>query len=500
MDTTSTALPNITSAGMSPAGFANVQKAQGTVNASGQGAQTTTTGVALTPNQIASNQSASSTVLSNYNYSNDTKPGLDSALSNLSNKGTVMGADGVARTADGQVYTPPPPPIPAGYQGQLENGQVPQGATDASGNTINPGPGYTLSDPDANGQQHYYQYSSDPAQENLYQNMVANLDANTKAQVDTITQQYKVLKAQQASNNTAAAASRAKSLLLGGSSRYAQLSSAGEMDAQRAYGLQEIADLDAKENSAIATAKTAQQNGDQAVYQDALKGAQQARADKQASAQKLIDKQDADIQKGKEAQVQSLKDEAVAKALALDPKATPEELLSTLNTNSDGGQNGNGFTAKDVSDAMKNLAPAGDLTKLAGGLGDYYKLVQDGVPLPPEIAALPPEQQPYAYVQYEHNLTVKQTTPKAPAQKPDPNYKMQLSTWNELVGTGLKPQEVGALQHDIQTYGLNAVLTNPNTQLTEDQKTHIRSEYVKTRNPTTMLPPASSSSSSSGGP
>lgn len=441
---------------------------------------------------IAGMMPASGTVLSNYTYANETKPALDATLSKITaSRGTTMDANGTQVHSDGNVYTPPPPPIPAGYQGQLDNGKVPEGTTQG-------GLGYTLSDPDAQGMQHYYQFSPDPQIENLNQQLIAKSDTRTRRDIEVINQQKQVLDSQLAASNKSSEAGLKQSLLMGGSSRYAQLSSDSTLQVKRDYGIQQIAELDAKEQALINQAQDAGDGRDQTVYQNAIAGLEKVRQEKQAAAQKVVDAQAAEIKKNKETQVQSQQDEAVAKALTLNPNAKPEELLQTLNTGPDGKPNGNNFTSKQIADTLKNISPNGDLTKLTGGLGEYYKLVQDGVPLPAEITALPKEQQPFAYVQYAHNLTVKATaakTSKPVAQKPDPNYKMQLQTWNELTETGLKPIEIGSIEHDIQVYGLNAVLTNPNTQLTEDQKTHIRSEYVKTRNPTTMLPAKTTASS-----
>lgn len=274
---------------------------------------------------VAGDNPASSTVLSNYNYATNTKPGLDSTLVNLSNKGTTLGPDGIARSADGSVYNTPPAPVLPQPEGGL-------GQTNTDGTAVNPGPGYTLSDPDASGAQHYYQYSDDPLQERLYQSMIQNLDANTKSQVESVTQQYNVLKAQQAQNNKATEAGATQALLLGKSARYAPLSSDSEIELIKTNGLQEIAHLDATENSLIAAAKSAQASGNQKVYQDAIAGAQKVRENKQAAAQKLSDELSTQIQQQKKDQIQmeaqNKKDMQNAYSDAINAGADPETLAS----------------------------------------------------------------------------------------------------------------------------------------------------------------------------
>ncbi len=86
-----------------------------------------------------------------------------------------------------------------------------------------------------------------------------------------------------------------------------------------------------------------------------------------------------------------------------------------------------------------------------------------------------------------HDLTAKETsagTTKPIAGTPDPDYSMVVDTWKSLENTGLKVIEIGKIQRDIQLHGLKAVVNNPNSGLSEDQKAVLVRDYKKSKNAT----------------
>lgn len=119
------------------------------------------------------------------------------------------------------------------------------------------------------------------------------------------------------------------------------------------------------------------------------------------------------------------------------------------------------------------LAAAGtyaDTTKFTGAIEEYEKLVSAGIPLPASVAALPKDQQPYAYAQYKAALG------RAPKTGPAPT-KFSTSTQTDLINAGLTGAEITHLEEGIQQYGLNEVLSKE-AGMTEAQKDIIRTHFA----------------------
>lgn len=160
--------------------------------------------------------------------------------------------------------------------------------------------------------------SNDPTQDPLYQQslglidkMSAQVDARTKALIDGIKQRYTGLIEQQKQINRGMEGSIGQSLLMGGSSRYAQLSSAGIDHTQVSYGLSQIANLNAMEAQEIAAAEQAAQDQDFQLMGKKLELVEKARAQKQAEMQKLNATLMEQSQKVQEANMQSQRDSAI---------------------------------------------------------------------------------------------------------------------------------------------------------------------------------------------
>lgn len=265
----------------------------------------------------------SSTTIDDLNTENKGK------LQSLSKKGTTVGADGNVYDAGGSMVAAP--------DGSVYN--------DKSGGWDYNGKSYGVSE----------FYNEDPdgdwaAVQKLFAPLKQSLDASTLASVNAIHQQYDALKADQTAYNQTAENARSRVLLLGGSSRYAPLAAGSNMLSQTSYGLRQIADLDAKENMAIAQAQEAERNGDAELLQSALGMAEGIRKDKQAKAAEVMQGiQDASA-KMQATHQQAMRDEAVADIVA-SGVTDPGQILKSLNAQ------GGDFTADEISKALKNLKP-----------------------------------------------------------------------------------------------------------------------------------------------
>ena len=124
-------------------------------------------------------------------------------------------------------------------------------------------------------------------QQALIDQMRTTLDAQTKRQIDNISAQFAIRKQQQAEIDRRQKEGIQQSLLMGGSSRYAQLSSAGIIATKENASLMNIAQLDAQEKELINAALAAQESGDFKLLEKKLELADGKRKEKTAEATKL---------------------------------------------------------------------------------------------------------------------------------------------------------------------------------------------------------------------
>lgn len=274
------------------------------------------------------------TVLSSGNINDTVIPNNTTTLTQLSNKGQYS-QDGVVYNSDGTLA-----PASIANPNAPQQGQIPQGGTDNGNGT------YTL-----NGLT--YTNAPDPQTETInanIQHLQSTLDASTKASIDAISKQYAQLKDAQTSINTSAAGARQAALLTGGTSRYSPDTASGIMQTQLSFGLQQIAKLDSDENTAIAQAQAAQQNGEAQLADKLISDANDLRTQKQTIANQLNDA----LSKANAAQLatqqQSNMDSAIATQFSqgiTDPAAIIRALAAQGMT----------VTAKDIADTMSNLNP-----------------------------------------------------------------------------------------------------------------------------------------------
>lgn len=263
-------------------------------------------------------------------------------LQTLKNTGLTVGQDGLARYSDSSFATAPMDAVQDPNSGMWTSGGV--------NYAIGPA---TSADPELT------------AIQKQISDMKSQFDATSQSMINNIKSQFDNLITKQTDDNTRSQASLDQTLLMGGTSRYAQLSSTGQSASMMSYGLQQIADLNTKEQSAVIQAQQAQEAGDMKLMDSALTIAQKARDEKQAAAQTLSDKltKQADIVTANKQQ--AAKDTAV-QGLLSQGITDPNEILKSLQASGN-----TDITAKDIADTVANLNP--NAKEIVNVLGDASK-------------------------------------------------------------------------------------------------------------------------------
>lgn len=323
------------------------------------------------------------TVLSSANISENVIPDLEGRLNTLSDSGIRTDANGQPRYPDGSFYTAPdenqPSEIDLYNPLTGEYKKVP--ATDQA-------------QLDQLRQQGWEQGIMEPyekAQLDLINSLKASVDANTLAQIQAIEQQFALRKTQQQDINNRLESAVGQSLLMSGSSRYAQISSEGIMASQRSFGLQKIAELDAQEKSLIAAAKQAGLDQNFELMEKQITLAETKRKEKATEAKALAETM-AEENNALRERIRNVQMGSAIGERILAGFTDPAEILTMLN---DGGFPG-GVTAAEVSDTMKALTVSGNATKLSQDLDDFNWLKRTGN-LPDGILSLPEGEQYFAY-------------------------------------------------------------------------------------------------------
>lgn len=464
------------------------------------------------------------TVITNADVIDKTIPDNTAKLATISNTGITVGADGVQRYANGTVVpnqtsngtsatqtSPPTVPTVGGAQTTPTTQQTPtnfvdtgkeaiagQSGTfkDSMGNTyVVDSNGYIVSGGGPSAQynvgSNISQYpevyqaltgttiptvssgpTGDPATDAVMSQLTglqSTLDSNTATQIQNIQTQFANLISQQNQINTAQQGSITQALLRGGSARYAPISSAGITASVLSYGVQQISDLQAKENSAIAAAQAAQESGDFKIVNDQLNVVEKVREEKQAVTEKMNETLATQANALKTTQLQSAHDTAITQLISAGI-TNPTELLNTLNASP-----GSDYTADEVNKVLTAVSPDGNLSKLSGAMGEYFSLVKAGIPLPASIAKLPTAQQPYAYVQYKAQLD------KVAASK---DFTFSTTQTDELLSSGLSLPHIQHIEAGIQSGSSLPEILAKETTLTQAQQLAITNA---------LIPPASQS-------
>lgn len=320
-------------------------------------------------------------VISSSTISDKIIPDAQKKLADMSQTGSKIGPDGNQYHADGSLAA------------------APAGSTydEASGT-------YKATDGKTYGAAEFYGTTGGPQDQDWqavqaqFAPLKAQLDAATLSTVNAIHGQFDALRAQQAQFNTASQSARQRVLLQSGTSRYAPLDAAGITLAQTSYGLQQIANLNAQENTAISNANQAAADNNMKLMTQELSTAEDIRKQKQTEAQKISDQISTANQKLSDMKLQASRDSAIAD-IALQGIHDPAQILKSLNEHGDGTATGNNFTASEISTALKNMTVAGTDPKDISTDLSTFNYIKEHMGLPKDIASLPPEDQYFAYLQ-----------------------------------------------------------------------------------------------------
>lgn len=378
------------------------------------------TSIASLVNKQPSQLGVSTTTLSNTNKMNQV-PSLIGNLNNLSQKGITTNASGVPQYSNGTLVPQSP-----------DNSQTPESAapqatyTDANGMernadgtqapipqgaTYNGQGGYTLDGktyaPPITDTSYQDKQTND-----LLDQMKATTDANTADQIANIQQQFALRKQQQTQTNAGQQAGITNALLMGGvtgqgsSAQYAPISSQNIISQQETYGIQQLAQLDTQENTAIAAAKQAQQTGDFALLDKQLALIDNQRQEKVDAATKLNDQIAAQNKVLSDQTKQSNIDNSIAN-LYSQGVTDPSQILTQLNAS------GLNITSDQVANAIKNIANTNgvDVSNLDQTTQEFYKLKSEPGGLPVSILHLgSTAEQLVAYIKMKNEASNAGTT------------------------------------------------------------------------------------------
>lgn len=177
-------------------------------------------------------------------------------------------------------------------------------------------------------------------------NMKRTSDQYFRSQLDSVENKYNRLQQMQQTANTQNLAQVANALNLGGSSRYAPLSSAGLTGAQQNFGIQKLAELADQEQMAIAEVRQAQQENDYELMEKKFDILDAVRKEKEEATTATNESLQA-----------ATRDTKLA-GLVAQGITDPIELINYLNFDEAGNQIGD-FTLEEVSKGLKNIGSKG---------------------------------------------------------------------------------------------------------------------------------------------
>lgn len=279
----------------------------------------------------------------------DAIPDIKQTTANYANSGVQTDPKtGVAMLSNGQAYTPPDTTdttkandLTAGYYGDTYY---------APGSTIPKD--ITLSK---------YSPSQQAAIDSMNE-LLKQSDATTATTVQNIQNQYASLVSTQQRVNQAQEKSVSNALKMGGSTgkgsaaQFAPISSSGIVQSQVNYGVQQIADLQAKENAAIAEAQAAGLNQKYQIQSNINSQIEKIRTEKIAAAKDLSDKIAEQNKALQEKMIASSRDNAIAD-LVSQGVTDPKQLIDYLNFYDNGKPTRGDFTAEEIAKTLKNLTP-----------------------------------------------------------------------------------------------------------------------------------------------
>jgi hypothetical protein len=197
----------------------------------------------------------------------------------------------------------------------------------------------------------------------LLESMQKNADAQAKSALHSIRNKFNLRQAEQQRANESGMASVKQALNLGGSSRYAPISSQGIVSAAETAGIRALTALDAEEQQLIGEVKSAQQANDYRLLESKLGLLDSVR---QGKAKAVADLQAA--QQETEQQVEN--DNFIAEAFSTEGLTDPVSIFNYIKA-----QGGN-VPLAEITSALKGM------NELSGGIGGTgFKLENKGIGL-----------------------------------------------------------------------------------------------------------------------
>lgn len=285
----------------------------------------------------------SSTTISNSNIIEKVIPDLNNRVNTLAKTGAYTDEQGTQRYADGQV-------VPQKTNLDLYN--------PSTGESVRPLISDTGTVESYRGQGFIddNRQTEEKQQDDLIASMKKNLDESTKRQIDAIEQQFAIRKQQQAEIDRRMGEGINQSLLMGGSSRYAPISSDSIKATQSSAALMNIAELDAQEKTLINSAIQAQMDGNYKLLAEQVNLAETKRKEKQAASAELAKKISEENKKIKDQLIRASRDGAIL-GLIDQGITDPSKIIETLNYDDSGNLVGD-FTFDEISKINKTLKEA----------------------------------------------------------------------------------------------------------------------------------------------
>lgn len=331
---------------------------------------------------------------------------------------------------------PPPTSSTQSNQSNGSGGTVDNRVTDVAGDTLDPASPTYYSDLYKSLSTNADNDSDATSELSMLDNMKTANDASTQSSINALQQSYadrtNTLKTAQGNQTRALT----NSLIMSGAARYSPITTNTILSSKETNDASAISDLQDKENQAIATAQTAQQNNDYKTLSAQISIINSLRTQKNALATSLTTDMNTNTKAIQTSANQAKRDDAVA-GLVEEGITDPDQILTTLNDKDPNA----GYTAAEVQTVLKDLSPTGDLTGLTGEVKNFYTL-KGTKQLPSSISSLPDDQQLAAYLKYV------KTSSAVSGTSAGATTKITLTTAKTL---GLPLATVGMTQDDIMT-------------------------------------------------
>jgi hypothetical protein len=281
----------------------------------------------------------------------------------------------------------------------------------------------------------------------LYTNLILAAKTSAQAQINSLTGSWQQRRDMLQQSNKANEADWTQQFIRSGQAEYSPGMSSDLLTAKEVEGMQKVKELDDAYNAQVNSINAAVESGnfrdaaqlssDLSRIEDEALTAIQNNAAEAASVNKQI--QDKAIATSRDTAIASLMTQGLT---------DPTKILDVLN------KNGYNVTAEDVAGTLKNLTVSGNAKDLSSDMATF-QYIRDNIGLPKEIAALPPEQQYFAYlaklkqpsgsftlgtnqVRYDEQGNVIATGPKGKTTSSSSSSSSGAPSWEEYLAAAQK--------------------------------------------------------------